>query len=430
MKRYLFTVTKRNENFVVSDLVSCAKYLNLAFEFENKSLRIGENPNTSFIAARLNTDSDALALAHRSTSVRTVSTLLVDGISNEELYQSCQTTEHELHSGTFAARVETCNRKLTDTLRKQYIGEVIQNLHITAKVDLKNPEQMLVIFIDFPEHSELIPNHIYVGVELGEGNSTLPDKFTLKKRVFINKTSMEASIGILSACQALCGPGKIIYDPFSGSGSLLVACAILGSHVIGSDFDLPSMYHDKDHGIPANFRQYNLQDKLIGIARCDMLKDSLRFIGTLDAIVTDPPYGIREKQIVIDGKSVTPLLPLLLKLYSFAAKSLKIGGRLVYWLPCGYDFTENELPTHPALKLISNCQQPLQSRYCRCLITLEKIQDIEAEVHFDSYDASFLKVRDLVFKPEVKVRGKNRKEKKQIARQVKRAAIEKKNQKE
>ena len=32
-------------------------------------------------------------------------------------------------------------------------------------------------------------------------------------------------------------PGKIIYDPFAGTGSLLYACAQSGSYVMGSDID-------------------------------------------------------------------------------------------------------------------------------------------------------------------------------------------------
>jgi tRNA G10 N-methylase Trm11 len=32
-------------------------------------------------------------------------------------------------------------------------------------------------------------------------------------------------------------PGKVIYDPFVGTGSLLYACAHWGATVIGSDID-------------------------------------------------------------------------------------------------------------------------------------------------------------------------------------------------
>jgi hypothetical protein len=37
--------------------------------------------------------------------------------------------------------------------------------------------------------------------------------------------------------QGLCKPGSLVYDPFVGTGSLIVACAHFGSYVIGSDLD-------------------------------------------------------------------------------------------------------------------------------------------------------------------------------------------------
>jgi tRNA (guanine10-N2)-methyltransferase len=142
--------------------------------------------------------------------------------------------------------------------------------------------------------------------------------------------------------------------------------------------------------------------------RCDFLQDNLRTcVPFLDAIVTDPPYGIREKQIAED---ISPLLPLLLKLYEFAARALKLGGRLVYWLPCGYNMNVGtQLPTHPALRLIAHSQQSLGSRYCRELVTIEKAAEVDAQVTFAAPDASWLKVRQLVFTPFEGARGKNRK---------------------
>ena len=417
MPRFLFHVPQKNETFLVSELIACARYLNIDLKFENQNFRIGENPGTPCFVCDLPCEEDAIAIAKRSTAVQSVSQLVAGVKTFDELYDECKSAKHDINDGTFAVRVETFCQKIDDKTRREYINNLIKSLNIKAKVDLKNPDRTVLLFILYEEHGEKVPIQIYCGIHLSDGNSKFVYQFALNKRKFINTTSMEPSIALYSASQGLCGPGKLVYDPFCGSGSLLVACASLGAHVIGGDFDLPSMFSNENKWIGSNFEQYNMKDRFIGILKCDFMTDVLKFDQTLDAIVTDPPYGIREKCV---ANSVSPLLPLLLKLYKFAAKSLKLGGRLVFWIPCAYNLeAEKELPRHPALKLVSNSRQSLSSRYCRHLITYEKIANIDSEVEFDATDASFLKVRELVFTPVEGSRGKNRKEKRAFAKRLK-----------
>lgn len=452
MPRYLFHVPLQNKTFLYSELLASARYLNVDLKFEDPNLRIGEESISPFFACILPCDEDATALAKRSPAVQSVYHLLADGENFDEFYQNCNkiASQHDINNGSFAVRVETCNKKITDELRKKYIHELVENLHITSKVDLKNPDKTVVLFLNYEERGKDLPLHIHAGIFMCDGNSKFVSKFPLNKRKFINTTSMEPSIALLSASQGLCGPGKITYDPFCGSCSILVACASLGSHVIGSDFDLSSMFKKDDDWVGSNFEQYGLKDKFIGILRSDILKDVIRFNRSIDAIVTDPPYGIREKCVSKkkkkskkpsenpdedndnikdddtnsdDDTPTSPLLPLLLRLYEFAARALKLGGRLVFWLPCAYNLeAETELPKQKSLKLVSNSRQTLSARYCRHLITYEKVDDSEeavnSKVEFTAMNASFLKVRELVFK-HVENTGKNRREKKKFAKELK-----------
>lgn len=77
----------------------------------------------------------------------------------------------------------------------------------------------------------------------------------VKNRAFYGNTAMESEMGFLTAIQAMVGdpkisylschlltysqpaPGKIIYDPFAGTGSLLYAAARFGAYVLASDID-------------------------------------------------------------------------------------------------------------------------------------------------------------------------------------------------
>uniref|UniRef100_A0A915L7Q3 Uncharacterized protein n=1 Tax=Romanomermis culicivorax TaxID=13658 RepID=A0A915L7Q3_ROMCU len=63
-----------------------------------------------------------------------------------------------------------------------------------------------------------------------------------------------------------------------------------------------------------------------------------------------------------------------------AAEQLRIGGRLVYWLPILYkDHDDSSIPRHSALTLIFKCEQKLSSSHGRLLICMEKINNAKPD---------------------------------------------------
>lgn len=410
MKHYIYHVTFRQPNFVVSDLLASAKTCGVEIQFPDPEIQIGIAPKSLFIEALLSSDEDAIAVAKHSVCVRQVLNLWNISKTFQELITFCKSYQHNVNDGTFAIKVESYLQTLDNETRLDMIHQLVESLRINSKCDLKNPASKLILCLEYEYEGSETPIRVLLGKYLDEGLTKLPDLYSQKKRSFINKTTMEVWLALMSARQGLCKPGSLILDPFVGSGSLMIAAAVFGSYCIGADFDLPSMFHTHEHSIFGNFEQYNLQDKLIGLVKADFLKDSIQAKGQFDAIITDPPYGIREKCIADD---ISPLQPLLLHLYDYAARALKVNGRLVYWLPCGYDLNvEKDLPKHPALKLISDCQQDLSSRYCRHLITLEKINNTQGKVEFSNFEASWLKVRTLVFEQKPDLSSLPKKERK------------------
>ena len=55
----------------------------------------------------------------------------------------------------------------------------------------------------------------------------------------------------------------------------------------------------------------------------------------------------------------------MLDLLHCAASKLYIGGRLSYLMPASYDFGVDDLPKHPALRLLEMCEQGLSTRHAR-----------------------------------------------------------------
>ena len=67
-------------------------------------------------------------------------------------------------------------------------------------------------------------------------------------------------------------------------------------------------------------------------------------------------------------------------LMSFAAQHLKLGGRLVFWLPLMREVPYDErIPKHPLLNLISNCEQEF-NQWTRSLLTYVRVDTTELEL--------------------------------------------------
>lgn len=234
-----------------------------------------------------------------------------------------------------------------------------------------------------------------IGVLLAEGTGyALVKTYDLKKRNYLGTTSMDAELSLVSANQALAKPGKIIYDPFVGTGSFLVSCSHFGAFSLGSDIDGRKIRGlEEGKGIEDNLTQYQLNNLVLGTLACDIAHHCWRPGPWFDAIVTDPPYGVREgaKKIVStkqsafkkNGEKRYPktepyeMSAIIFDLIAFAAAYLAPGGRLVFWLPTVNDhYQPQDIPTHPSLKLIANSEQSF-GQWSRRLITMEKCQDIE-----------------------------------------------------
>jgi len=174
----------------------------------------------------------------------------------------------------------------------------------------------------------------------------------------------------------------------------------------------------------SNFAQYGLPRP--EMVRSDALAPAFRELpdGFFDAIITDPPYGIRagarkpggsdesreqwlERRSAHqsnatnaaltppaqEGAATTPSLQmedtdaldapavdakaddadLNEELLDLAARHLVVGGRLVYLLPAAADVAPDQLPRHPLLRCVSSSVEPLSFAFCRIIVTMEKV---------------------------------------------------------
>ncbi|KAF4517753.1 hypothetical protein B566_EDAN002958 [Ephemera danica] len=365
--QYLLWFANEHIGFRSADLKAVANICHIKINFITE---VSQNP---FCIVELPGEKEALQLASRCISLRSILELWGQGNSY-----------NELHENTFSY------------------------LPIEGPVSLNNPDVKLYLL----EYYGLDPNNIpeepyqlFFGRWIADGQRSLITRLSLKKRHFIGNTSMDAQLSLLMANQAQVQSGHLVLDPFVGSGSLLVAAAQFGGYVWGGDLDY-LMLHGKsrpvrpnqkvraeNESIKNNLAIYGLSshylDVLVADAALPIWRPDLRF----DAIITDPPYGIRESTERIGswrGANIEPIkeahipthIPskveynlqhLLQDLLDFAARYLVVGGRLVFWLPI------YSLPTHQCLSLESNCEQVLCGHTSRRLLTMVKTSEPDSQ---------------------------------------------------
>lgn len=178
-------------------------------------------------------------IASRSVSLRCILELWAHGNSINSMHSNAKKfyLENEkclanIFSAdkSFKITVETYNKHFSQKEKVDKI-EGFGYLPIHGSVDLKNPDTHWW-YIEFygMDHNNVPPEPIDVifGKWITDGQRCLVNEISLKKRKFIGNTSMDPLLSLLMVNQGQVQNGDLVYDPFVGSGSLLVAAAKYG----------------------------------------------------------------------------------------------------------------------------------------------------------------------------------------------------------
>ncbi|KAH9823687.1 tRNA (guanine(10)-N2)-methyltransferase [Teratosphaeria destructans] len=311
------------------------------------------------------------------------------------------------------------------------IFESFRYMDFQGPIRMRDPDQQFVVFEESVLNGKL-PHRIFCGRLVAESGRKAMNKYNLKKRKYIATTSMDAELSLVTANMAQAAPGTLAYDPFMGTGSFPVACAHFGASVFGSDLDGRSVRGKPGRNVAANFDQYGTSACYLGGFAADITNTPLRNGRILDAIICDPPYGVREGLKVLGSTRVarrevvyladgTPahlqpnyvapkkpysFLRMMDDILDFAYDRLVDGGRLCMWVPVAgsaegveppdtttdgqapsgdsiaperlYKVAEDDVPRHPGLRLVSHCRQDF-NKWSRRLLTYARRKDGEGD---------------------------------------------------
>ncbi|XP_056159468.1 uncharacterized protein LOC115691419 isoform X2 [Syzygium oleosum] len=335
---------------------------------------------------------------------------LEDAINN---YPDERKLPYLTSESTFRITVDSFGKVISFQEQNERI-QSLAYIPFKGRVNLRNPVHKfwLMETDDYGANNGLPPvvqKRIFFGREVGGADRKLLPTYQLKSRTYLGPTAMDAEMAFLMANQAMVKSEKLVYDPFVGTGSILIAAAHFGAMTLGADIDIRVVRDGRgpDCNVWSNFKQYGLPMP-IGLLRADNNLPPWRpgLKEVFDAIICDPPYGVRAggrksggrkllKGVVgpytvpddkrtdhIPSTAAYSLVECVHDLLDIAAKMLVLNGRLVFFYPVlrEDESPENHFPEHPCFVLVSASEQILSSRYSRVLLTMVKRSPYTKEI--------------------------------------------------
>ncbi|WAQ88987.1 hypothetical protein PtA15_10A410 [Puccinia triticina] len=422
---YILIFAQAYEEFRLPELESIDVLFNLGIDYLGLELDIYR----PYMKIGLENDQKARLLGSRAILIKHILRHWADAPSYPELHRLNKANK-ALWAGyaashTFKVTVNSYKATVVQE-RKREIIESLSYMDFQGPIILQDPQVEIMLSEEHYSANGPDDNSAAIGVEqvlrmtdirlrtiwLGEkicdGQRSLVDKFDLKKRIYIGNTSMEAGLSLLMANQGLVRPASLVNDPFTGTGSMLYASAWYGGYVFGSDIDGRPM-RGKEHSIQDSAKQYGVSQKLLDCAVFDMTQNPWRTGEIFDAIICDPPYGVRagakrlgrkdqskirtepyklpdgtwshEKPDYVPPSKPWEMSEVLEGLLEFALQMLKPNGRLVYWLPtASQDYNHSDVPQRKGLRLVANSCQDF-GKWQRRVSTLIDTKDFPLDIH-------------------------------------------------
>jgi len=193
--------------------------------------------------------------------------------------------------------INLSSRKLSPSLLEKQAGEVLKN-RWGSKVSLSNPHCIVYLIITDSEQY------------LGCADLKIEPKLPIKAIKHPHELDLKLSRCIVNLSGLK--EGKTLCDPFCGTGTILLQAESMGIKSIGIDFD----------SLMCNITRKNLAANEFKSKVINSSYNEIQNIkNTIDAIVTDLPYGIASrssvspKKLIKDFVSVVPRRKKLVLVY-------------------------------------------------------------------------------------------------------------------
>lgn len=430
MGQYIIFFAQAFPNFRVAELESIADLYGIPVDLS------GHDESKPFLVIELENEEQAKKLIARSILAKSIHELWGEGPDLESLHKDVQAKssqefdkyKHCTFKFDFASYMGAKN-----TPEKVEVIETFKYLEFEGKIRMKNPDQTFTVLEEYHvegnEKAER-PEYLWFGrqIQISARSEGVLEKYDLKKRRFIGTTSFDAELSLVTCNIAQVDHGKIVYDPFTGTGSFLLAGAHFGGIVMGTDIDAKAVRgKGANQDLAASFKQYGTLLQFVDVWTMDFTNNAIRPSLSVDTIVCDPPYGVREGLKVCGAKNpekaagrednmvggeigfkrkdfIAPKKPydlpsLLGDLLQFAAERMPVDGRLCFWMPTANDeYVEHLIPTHERLELLYVLEQEFNKWSRRLCVYVKRDENYKGETTNRMRSEKVAQFRDRYFK--------------------------------
>jgi tRNA (guanine10-N2)-dimethyltransferase len=177
---------------------------------------------------------------------------------------------------SFAVRVKRVRRyaaELSTMVLEEKLGQLILKANTGAVVNLRKPDKT---FVGILSNERLV-----FGLKLAEIRAKPFVERRPRKKPFFHPSAMPPRLARCMVNLTRVKAGDLVFDPFCGTGSMLVEAGLVGCRVLGSDVQRRMV-----NGAIRNINYFNIEPE--GVVVADARDPSF---SKVDSVVTDPPYG-------------------------------------------------------------------------------------------------------------------------------------------
>ena len=201
---------------------------------------------------------------------------LIDECDYEDLDSAVKAIDwSEYVDENFAVRVKRFNTEIDTVATERRVGHLILTNTENISVNLSDPKS----FIRVVAHQ----SRIYLCFGKYQLNKKYFEEMKPHKRPFFHPGCMSPKLARCMANLARVKEGDVVLDPFCGTGGILIEAGLIGCKVIGCDIDWKMK-----KGTATNLEYAGVTDyktHVVDVRELEMYEE-------VDAVVTDPPYGI------------------------------------------------------------------------------------------------------------------------------------------
>jgi len=295
--KLLFELSKIHPTLPQDEIISCFNAEEIPYHelYADDNVLVLDAPLTNLTLQRL---AERLSLTYIIDEYLFTSSLEDDAIIRMAQQHPLQTP------GTVAIR---CKNRSAD-LPSDHLIDVLGDVYTNGRtVNLSHPQHEI--------RAVVTDNKVVVGVKKHEINTSSYEQRKAQFRPFFSPISLHPKIARALVNIAEVKKEGVLLDPFCGTGGFLIEAGLLGITIKGSDIEQKMV-----DGCRTTLEHYHVNN--YDLQCCDIGK--IPFTpGSIDAIVTDFPYG---KSTTTKGEERSQLYE---RAFKQIARLLKKNGRAV-----------------------------------------------------------------------------------------------------